>query len=50
LVGVVAKEGVLPFGVAWCHAVLNEENAESLLSRGSPFLVILVLYEKRRIL
>ncbi len=32
-----------------CHVALNEENAESLLSRSSPFLVIFVLYEKRRI-
>jgi hypothetical protein len=30
-----------------CHAALNEENAESLLSIGSPFLVIVLLYEKR---
>jgi hypothetical protein len=30
-----------------CHAALNEENVESLLSIGSPFRVIFLLYEKR---
>jgi len=36
--------------LAFCHAALNEENAESLLSIGSLFVVIFFLYEKRRIL